>query len=262
MAQPVAMVTDIKGDAWYGGERRLPLMLLHYFEAATQVRLAPDSTLSITYFANPVQYLFKGPALLTVETTAPKMTEGTPPEARRVGPEKGIGGGLSPDQWRRLQAAAVVMRARRAAFVVISPNQTTVLSPQVELSWTAVDGATGYQVVVSDNADRVLAELPVSSTSVFIPDSIRLQNGMTYRWKVDAKLGSETLSAFGAFEAASAEIEQKFARLRPAPTAEFAAQVYFATLLDIEGFTHDARIEWQRLAKLYPNERAIARRAQ
>lgn len=262
IAEPVAMVTDVKGSAWHGGERALPLNMLHYFEAPTQVRLAPQSTLSVTYFANPVQYVFQGPALLTIEATAPKMTEGAAPETRRVGPEKGITGGLTRDQWRRLQQAAVVMRAVRASFVVISPNQTIVLSPRIELSWTAVDQATGYRVVISDDADHALAELPASSTSVFIPESIRLQKGFTYRWKVDAMLASETLTAFGVFEVASAEIEQKFAQLRPAPASELAAQVYFATLLDIEGFAHDARIEWRRLAKLYPDERAIARRAQ
>lgn len=262
MADPVAMVTDLKGDAWHGGDRSLRLNMLHYFEAPTQVRLAPQSTLSVTYFANPVQYVFKGPALLTIETAAPRLTEGAPPDTRRVGPEKGIGGGLTRDQWRRLQQAAIVMRAVRASFVVISPNQTSVLSPNIELSWTPVDGVTGYRVMVSDDADKPLADLPTASTTIHLPESVRLQKGMTYRWKVDAILPSDTLTAFGVFDVASTDIEQKFAQLRPAPDAELAAQVYFATLLDIEGFAYDARVEWRRLAKLFPEERAITRRAQ
>ena len=72
----------------------------------------------------------------------------------------------------------------------------------------------------------------------------------------------DPLIAFASFATASVEMEQRMAQLRPVESADLAAQVYYATLLDIEGFTFDARAEWRRLARMFPDERAIQRRAQ
>ena len=261
-AEPVAMVTDMKGSAWHGGDKALPINMLHYFEAPTLVRLGPNSTLTVTYFANSVQYSFKGPALLTIEAASPRVSEGTPAETRRVGPEKAIGGGLTKDQWRRLQQAAIVMRSTRAAFLAIAPNQTMVLSTRVEFSWTPAEGATAYRVTFSDDNDATLVEMETTATAVALPVSVRLVRGRTYRWKVEAVGVPDPLIAFASFATASVEMEQRMAQLRPIESADLAAQVYYATLLDIEGFTFDARAEWRRLARMFPDERAIQRRAQ
>ena len=260
-AEPVAMVTDVRGLATLEGAKPVPLTLLHYFDAPSTVKLGPGATLSVTYFANPVQYNFKGPAVLTIDATAPKVSEGAAPDMRRVGPERSIDGGLTKDQWRRLQQATVVMRSARLGFSVISPNGTTILSPRAELSWTPAAGAQSYRVAVSNESDAPVATWTSTATSTVIPESARLLSGKTYRWKVDAVDAAQPLSASGTFAIAAPDLQQRFAQLRPADTHDRAANVYFASLLELEGFSLDAKAEWKRLARQYPDERAFQRRA-
>ena len=260
-AEPVAMATDVKGLATLEGAKPVPLTLLHYFEAPSTVKLGPGATLSVTYFANPVQYNFKGPAVLTIDASAPKVSEGAAPDVRRVGPERSIDGGLTKDQWRRLQQATVVMSSARLVFSMISPNGTTILSPRPELSWTPATGAQSYRVAVSDESDAPVATWTSATTSTVVPASARLLSGKTYRWKVDVVDAAQPLSASGTFAIAAPDLQQRVAQLRPADANDRAANVYFATLLELEGLSHDAKAEWQRLARQYPDERAFQRRA-
>jgi hypothetical protein len=187
----VAMATDVKGSATGAGSKPAPNGMLHSFDAPTTGRLAGGSLLSVTYFANPVQYTFRGPAVFTIDATGPKVSEGATPEVKRVGPEKSIDGGLTKDQWRRLQQATVVMRSSRLAFAVISPNQTTLLAPRVEFSWTQAAGAQGYRVSLHDDADMSLATWTSATTTSEVPASTRLEPGKSYRWKVET-LGTPT----------------------------------------------------------------------
>lgn len=260
-AEPVAMATEVKGAATLTGSKPGPLGMLHYFDAPTTVRLAPGSLLAVTYFANPVQYTFKGPALVTIETAAPKVSEGAQPEVRRVGPEKAIDGGLTKDQWRRLQQATVVMRSARLAFAVIAPNQTTILSPRAELSWTPATGAQTYRLTLGDENDNPVATWTSTSTTSPLPESARLAPAKSYRWKVETVDAPQPLAASGMFSIAAADDQRRMAQLRPANSADLAANVFYATLLDSEGFAHDAKAEWRRLARQFPDEPAIQRRA-
>jgi len=260
-AEPVAMATEVKGTATLTGSKQGPLGMLHYFDAPTTVRLAPGSLLAVTYFANPLQYTFKGPALVTIETAAPKVSEGAQPEVRRVGPEKAIDGGLTKDQWRRLQQATVVMRSARLAFAVIAPNQTTILSPRTELSWTPATGAQTYRLTLSDENDNPVATWTSTSTTSPLPESTRLAPGKSFRWKVETVDAPQPLVASGIFSTAAADEERRMAQMRPANGADLAAGVFYATLLDSEGFAHDAKTEWRRLARQFPDEQAIRRRA-
>ena len=260
-AEPVAMATDVKGTAMLTGSKPGQVSMLHYFDAPTTVRLAPGSLLAVTYFANPVQYTFKGPALVTMESAAPKVSEGAQPEIRRVGPEKAIDGGLTRDQWRRLQQATIVMRSTRLAFAVTSPNQTTILSPRTELSWTPATGGQTYRITLSDENDNSIATWASSTTSTPLPETARLAAGKSFRWKVETLDAPQPLVASGMFSTATVDDQRRMAQLRPANSEDLAANVYYATLLDIEGFAHDSKSEWRRLARQFPDEPAIQRRA-
>ncbi len=255
------MATDVKGTVTLVGDKPVPIGMLHYFEAPTTVRLAPGATLAVTYFANPVQYSFKGPSVLTIEAIVPKASEGAAPEIRRVGPERSIDGGLTKDQWRRLQQATVVMRSARLAFAVISPNQTSILSPRAELSWTPAAGARSYRLTLSDDQDNPIATWPSTSTTSTIPETARLAAGKSFRWKVEAVDVAPPLVASGVFSTATAEVAERMTRQRPADGGDLAANVFYATLLDIEGFASDAKAEWRRLARQFPDEQALRRRA-
>ena len=262
LAAPVAMITDLKGSAFVGNQK---VSMLKYLDAKSELRLEGQSSVVITYFANPVQHTFTGPSKIMVGDTAPSAIEGASGDTKRVGPNTTIQGGLSGDQWRRLQQAAVVMRDVKPRFDVIAPNNTSILSANdVELSWTPMDGAKSYRVVVYDDAtSKIIHEATVSGgiTTAELPASADLQTGKKYRWKVDALGISKPSGAFGIFTVADQPTVGKMNTIRPTDTADRPARVFYATLLEIEGYSYDAKQEWKRLAKQFPNEEALVQRS-
>lgn len=263
-AAPFAMVTELKGDAAAieAGKSR-KVTLLSYIEGPTELKVEPAARIGVTYFASGVQYSFSGPGRISLEAQAPKVLEGKPAESRKVGPEKAIGGGgVSNDQWRRLQQATVVMRTVKPAFSIVGPDKTAVLSPEPEFEWTAAAEARRYRVVVYGPENQILHEATTDQT-VFRPGAaVKLEPGRQYRWKVDAIGVAKPVSASGTFTAASDAARKHFAANRPQEGAEPPARVFYATTLEAEGHAHDARAEWKALARQYPDVAEFKQRGQ
>jgi hypothetical protein len=57
------------------------------------------------------------------------------------------------------------------------------------LRWTAVPGADRYRVTLFDADGRVLFETQVPDTIAALADSVSLQAGRPYFWKVEARTG-------------------------------------------------------------------------
>src|SRR3954454_8954400 len=175
-AAPFAMITDLKGQAWaLDGAQPRKLALLGYIENPTEIKLDPAGKLAITYFSNGVQYSFAGPARVALESGAPKVIDGAAGELKKVTPEKSIGGGLSSDQWRRLQQATVVMRNVKTTFTVVGPDKTAVLDRTPEFEWTAVPGAKGYRLVVYGQDNDIIHEATTEEHS--LRPALELESG-------------------------------------------------------------------------------------
>lgn len=257
-AAPFAMVTDLKGGASSDAGK---LSLLSYIEKPTQVSVEPGAKLVVTYFANGTQYSFSGPARVSLETSTPKVIEGQQTEARKVGPEKTIsGGGLSADQWRRLQQATVVMRTVRPSFTVVGPDKTAVLDRQPEFEWTALPGAKGYRLVVYGPDNAVIHEMRTDKNSARPGSALKLEPGKRYRWKVDALGVQKPQSTSGAFTVAEDAVRGELVAAKPSG-GDTAARAFYATQLEMQGHAHDARAEWKALAREFPNEAEFAERA-
>ena len=261
---PFAMVTDLKGDAATieAGKPR-KVTLLSYIEAPTELKVEPAAKVGVTYFASGVQYSFAGPGRVALETQAPKVLEGKPAEARKVGPEKAIGGGgLSNDQWRRLQQATVVMRTVKAGFSVVGPDKTAVLALDPEFEWTAASEARRYRVVVYGPQNQILHEATTDRTAFKPGTAVKLEPGRQYRWKVDAIGVAKPVSATGTFAAADEAVRKRFAADRPESGAELPARIFYATTLEAEGHMHDARAEWKALSRQFPDVAEFKQRSQ
>ena len=251
-AAPFAMVTDLKGDAWaMEGGKPKKLALLGYLESPTEVKV--DGKIAITYFTSGVQYNFAGPARVSLDPQAAKVVEGAAGDSTKVTPEKSLGGGLSSDQWRRLQQATVVMRNVKSTFSVVSPDNTVVLAKAPEFEWTAAPGAKGYRLVIYGPDNSVLHEASTEQTALR-SEAVALEPGKRYRWKVDARGASKPSSAHGNFTLAEADTRERLMAIKPPASAPMGARVFYATLLEAQGHSHDARLEWKQLAKDYPNE--------
>ena len=263
LAAPFAMITDLKGEAWAmeGGKAR-KLSLLSYIENPTEIKVDSAGKLAITYFANGIQYSFSGPARLALDSAAPKVIEGQGAQFKKVTPEKSISGGLSADQWRRLQQATVVMRAVKSSFAVVGPDKTAVIAGEPEFEWTAAAGAKGYRLVVYGPKNDILHEATTEQQALRPGAALQLQPGQRYRWKVDALGVAKPVSANGSFVVADAAARERMSALKRSTGSELAARAFYATTLEAEGHGHDARAEWKALAREFPGEPEIVQRTQ
>jgi hypothetical protein len=78
------------------------------------------------------------------------------------------------------QAADAVIAPRTPAGAVTQP---------VVVTWSALDNARRYRVMVFDAEGMVLYRVDGADTAVPLPDSLRLSPGQTYFWKVEADTG-------------------------------------------------------------------------
>ena len=260
-AAPFAMITDVKGDAWAveGGKPR-KLALLSYIESPVELKVDPTTKIGITYFASGVQYSFDGPARVALDAQAPRVLEGKAADSKKVGPEKNISGGLSNDQWRRLQQATVVMRTVKPSFTVVGPDKTTLLTREPEFEWTPAAEAKRYRVVIYGPDNRIVHEATTEQTALTPGSAAKLDAGKTYRWKVDALGVAKPVSTTGTFAVAEDAVRERIAAGRPGAGAELAPRIFYATTLEAEGYMHDARAEWKALSRDFPNVPEIKQR--
>jgi hypothetical protein len=262
LAAPFAMITELKGEAWaleQGKPRKLTL--LGYLDHPAEIRIDSAGKLAITYFTSGVQYSFAGPARVAFDNAAPKVLAGEAPQFRKVTPEKGIGGGLTPDQWRRLQEATVVMRAVKSSFAVVGPDKTAVLEREPQFEWTSAPGAKGYRLVVYSAQNQLLHEATTDQNALRPGTALRLQPGQRYRWKVDALGVLKPVSASGSFTVAADAVREEMIGLKASVGNDAAARAFYATRLEAQGHAHDARSEWKALARDYPDETEFGTRA-
>lgn len=260
LAAPFAMVTDLKGEAWViEGDKPRKLSMLGYIENPTEVKVDPAAKLAVTYFADGMQYNFAGPARVALESAAPKVIDGQAANAKKVTPEKAIGGGLNSDQWRRLQQATVVMRSVKTTFTVVGPDKTVLVSRDPDFEWTPAAGAKGYRLVVYGPDNKIIHEETTDQNH--LKPALDLQAGKRYRWKVDALGVAKPVSANGAFTLAESAERERLAEMKRAAGSELAPRSFYATTLEAEGHQHDARAEWKALAQQYPNEPEIVQRS-
>jgi hypothetical protein len=260
-AAPFAMITDLKGDAWaseYGKQQKLAL--LSYIESPVEVKVDPSTTLGVTYFTSGVQYSFQGPARVAFDAQAPRVIEGAPAQPTKVGPEKAIGGGLSKDQWRRLQQATVVMRAIKPSFSVVSPDKGVVLTREPEFEWTAAGEAKRFRLVVYGPDNQILHEATTEQTALRPGPALKLEPGQRYRWKVEVLGVATPARAVGSFRIEDEALREKVIAGRPGEGAPLAARIFFATSLEANGYPADARVEWKALAREYPDVPEIKQR--
>ena len=242
-AAPFAMITDIKGDAWAGERgKQQKLTLLSYIESPVEVTVAPSTTLGVTYLTSGVQYSFEGPARVALNAHSVRVIEGKPAQPAKVGPEKAIAGGLSKDQWRRLQQAAVVMRSVNSSFAVVSPDKSVVLTREPEFEWTAIADAKRYRFVVYAPDNQILHEATTEQTALQPGSALKLEPGQKYRWKVEVLGVTTPARAVGTFTTENEALREKMIAGRPGVGAPLAARIFFATILEAEVYMTDARI--------------------
>ena len=113
-AEPVAMVTDLKGSVTQSAQKAERLALLSYLEPGARLRLDAGASLVITYFARATQVALAGPAEALVEAGGVRMLSGAPPQIRSLdAASAGAAKKFEPLQRDRLAMATFQMRGAK-----------------------------------------------------------------------------------------------------------------------------------------------------
>ncbi len=101
---------------------------------------------------------------------------------------------------RRVDDSSERIRGGASVAIEVVPRDREVLSePPRELSWSAVESADSYHVVVYDyQSTPVWESAPAAATSVAVPDSVRQQlqeRGRVTYWRIIIQHGIESRSS-------------------------------------------------------------------
>jgi hypothetical protein len=146
-----------------------------------------------------------------------------------------------------------------AAFSLIGPLHTKVLSDRPVFTWNPSPGARAYQVVVTNEALDPLARSGRITATEWQPET-PLPRGAALFWQVRAWRGGEMVSAPAPpapparFQIAGEAIALRLAQLRTAPGA---SHLLAAVLCAREGLRDEALQELAMLARENPNSPLI-----
>jgi len=87
-----------------------------------------------------------------------------------------------------------------ATAVPLLRSPVGVVAQAETLRWTSVAGADRYRATLFDSHGRVLFDTQLAETLAALPDSVVLDPGRPYLWKVEARTGWQRWSASGLVE--------------------------------------------------------------
>lgn len=243
-ADPVAFVSDFRGDVAMNGAGRPPF--LAELIPGTKLVLGAEATATVMYVVSGEEFLLKGPGEFTVTRQGVKAVKGLTP-AVRVPPLKASTTVLV--QTSRTATASLRMRSAQAPrgdrAGPLYPVNAKVASAQPVLRWAGDAGGT-WTVVVSTAAGKEAFRGAAKGTTLRLP--VRLAAGETYLWSVSA--GSESGEA--RFETLPADAIAAADKARVAAKS-FADRVLLAMFLQDLGAAHDSREVWAQLAAERPD---------
>lgn len=244
-AQPVAFVTNLKGDVSVDGGPR-PL-LLSELARGQKLSVGKESTLSVMYIQSGKEYSLMGPGEFAVGDREITAAAGIAPASRETA-------------WRasgevlvkvaQTQSASIRMRSMAPPKTVVAalqfPVKGAVSTLQPVLRWTASEGKVPAEVTLAavGTEGKPLVKAKATGGTFKVPS--RLKPDTEYVWSVayaGAELGQAT------FRTLSAAALEKADKRRPAEKADFSDRALYALLLQELGATQEAAEYWGRLAQ-------------
>lgn len=268
------LVTEVVGSVRtvaVPGRMQAPVATLDQIANGSELTLAASAKAVVVDLANGNEYELVGEERYMVTPAGPKSAKGAIAAAKPL-PEKNLpavrisGRKASqatmimremeppkhPGQLSLLQEEEFPQRIRQIpgilSLLTPLPDETVIERPL--LCWSKQKGATRYRVTMF-GPDAAEAWVTLTSTlETATPETLALNPGGTYRWRVEALADERTLSsAETSFSMASAEILALLARLKPEPDAPFARRVLYAAQVEQAGAKSAARSLWQALSR-------------
>ncbi|MBL0143596.1 MAG: hypothetical protein IPP91_16165 [Betaproteobacteria bacterium] len=244
-ADPVAFLSDIKGDVVMNGAGRPPF--LAELLPGSKLALGPDATAAVMYVVSGEEFSLKGPGEFVVTRQGVKATKGPAPSTRTRA--------LRPStsvlvETSRTATASLRMRSAPAPKADRSgplyPVNARIATLQPTLRWSGEPGVA-YSVVVTSVAGKEVFRGNVKGPSLPLPS--RLVAGQGYSWTYSAgegALGDARFETLPSDAIATADKARAGAR-------SFSDRVLFALVLQDLGAVQDAREIWAQLAAERPD---------
>jgi hypothetical protein len=252
----VAMVTDLQGKATLssGGTTR-DLTICAELDTVAKVQLAAGATLVLLYLDAGDEYVFKGPSTIEFKPGAPEVSSGARPEKRSLSLGKdGKDIRIKPVG---ITQGAMVMRSVRpvARIQLLTLNKTRTLDRSPEFRWSTLQSGLKYGFELSDETGRRVFETKVDATSLRLPASVQIKEGVPYTWEVTAHLPDGRKYASSAdFAIAGADLRAQAESLRPPANAPLSTRIAYAAWLNGAELKDEARRYWKETAAERPDD--------
>lgn len=259
-AQSVAMVIDLSGKATAAGKAEITI--LSEIAAEDRLQLEPGARLTAIYLKSGDEYTFTGPAQIQFRANEPQVVSGAKPQ-KRASPLRKGGKDVTIKPVSVTQAAFVMRSGRPTARIkLLTLSGTKTLDASPEFRWQEIEPGVKYRLELTDDTGKSLYETDVAGSSLKVPASIQLREGVGYTWELSARLGDgRRYVSAGDFSIAPADVRAQAEVLRPGRAAPVSERVAFAAWLEQMELRDEARKYWRALAQERPDDaklRALA----
>jgi hypothetical protein len=249
-ADPVAFVSDIKGDVLLDGVGRPPF--LAELLPGSRLVLAAEAGAAVMYVVSGQEFTLKGPGEFVVEKQRVRAVKGVAP-ASRVPPLRASTAALVETS----KAATASLRMRSAPPPKGEPAGPQypaggrIATLQPTLRWGGDPEAT-YLLVVTSAGGKEFFRGSAKGNSLHLPS--RLMAGQSYSWNCSA---GGVASGESRFETMPADAIRAAEKARSGART-FGDRVLLALVLKDLGAAQDAREVWAQLAAERPDIPEIA----
>lgn len=245
-ADPVAFISDIKGEVVMNGAGRPPF--LAEVIPGTKLALGTGASAAVMYVVSGKEYALKGPGQFVVTREGVKTTAGVEPTSRvpgmRASPKVLVETSRASTASLRMRSASLPKGERPGPLYPVNVRIATL---QPTLRWSGDPGAA-YTVTVTAADGREVHRGNASGLSLRLPARL-LGAGQSYAWRYSA---GEAMQGDFRFETLPAEAIAEADKARAAAKT-FADRVLLALILQDLGATQDSREVWAQLSAERPD---------
>jgi len=259
---PVAVLSDIKGDVKLIKPSGSILSLLSTLSPGQQVKLEKGSELTLVYLAGSKEFIFKGPAEIQIGKDMAKVLHGKPASKRIL--LASLDQDMIVKQAGKSQAS-MTMRSSGSedsnGLELFTPVRTRLLSIP-EFKWTDAKNNGDYNFELVSETGDLIYDNNLHKTKHKLPGDVSIPLNETLTWEIETKVGTRTITSFADFSVVDDKMRAKVERNRPKAGATFSQKVFFAMFLDSLELHLEARKVWKGLAKERKNDPMLKKLSQ
>jgi hypothetical protein len=236
-AAPIALVTDVVGDAKLAAGPSETLKLLTELNSGVEILVADNAQLVVFYLADGAEYTFNGPGRYRLQVRAPEALRGAAPLRK-----------ATPTVYKNLrlktERVAQGALATRGDPILLFPVNEVVLDGNAAFAWRPYAPDVAYQFELVDESGTRLLFAETRDTEIRLPPTMRLLPGATYYWSVRGRdAAGNTFYRPAEFRIAELALRNRLEAALPTADASFSERVLYAALLDQAGCVSAAQAQ-------------------